>query len=60
VQGNAREWLQDCAGGCGKHLVAGVGWRDGARNADATRASGFDTDLGFDDVGIRLVREMGH
>jgi hypothetical protein len=58
VQGNAREWLQDCAGGCGKHLVAGVGWRDGARNADATRASGFDTDLGFDDVGIRLVREM--
>jgi formylglycine-generating enzyme required for sulfatase activity/tRNA A-37 threonylcarbamoyl transferase component Bud32 len=59
VQGNAREWLLDCAGGCGKHLVAGMGWRDGPRNAEATRTSGFDADLGFDDVGIRLVREVG-
>jgi serine/threonine-protein kinase PpkA len=59
VQGNAREWLLDCAGGCSKHLVAGVGWRDNARGIEPQRASGFDADTGFDDVGIRLVREIG-
>jgi formylglycine-generating enzyme required for sulfatase activity len=59
VQGNVREWLLDCAGGCGKHLVAGVGWRDGPRSAEATRSSGFDADTGFDDVGMRLIREVG-
>jgi serine/threonine-protein kinase PpkA len=59
VQGNAREWLADCAGGCGRHLVAGVGWRDNARGIEPARASGFDADTGFDDVGIRLVREIG-
>jgi formylglycine-generating enzyme required for sulfatase activity len=60
VQGNAREWLADNAGGSGgKRLVAGMGWRDDARDAEPTRTSGFDADTGFDDVGIRLVREMG-
>jgi len=60
VQGNAREWLADSAGGSGgKRLVAGVGWRDDARGADPQRASGFDADTGFDDVGIRLVLEVG-
>jgi formylglycine-generating enzyme required for sulfatase activity len=59
VQGNAREWLLDCAGSCGKHLVAGVGWRDNARGIEPQRSSGFDADTGFDDVGIRLVREIG-
>ncbi|MGH8028521.1 MAG: bifunctional serine/threonine-protein kinase/formylglycine-generating enzyme family protein [Arenimonas sp.] len=60
AHGNAREWLLDCAGGCGKHLVAGIGWRDNARGVEPTRSSGFDADTGFDDVGIRLVREVGH
>jgi formylglycine-generating enzyme required for sulfatase activity len=61
VQGNAREWLADSAGGSGgKRLVAGMGWRDDARGADPQRTSGFDADTGFDDVGIRLVRELGH
>jgi tRNA A-37 threonylcarbamoyl transferase component Bud32 len=59
VQGNAREWLADCAGGCGKRLVGGIGWRDGPRTAEPMRSSGFDADTGFDDVGIRLVREVG-
>jgi serine/threonine-protein kinase PpkA len=57
VQGNAREWLADGSGN--KRLVAGMGWRDDARDANPLRSSGFDADTGFDDIGIRLVRELG-
>ncbi len=59
VRGNAREWLSDCAGGCRQHLVSGLGWRDSAGRAEPTRSSGFDASVGFDDVGFRLVREVG-
>lgn len=59
AQGNVREWLNDCDGACKRRLVAGLGWRDGPRNADPGRTSGFDADTGFDDVGIRLVRVVG-
>jgi formylglycine-generating enzyme required for sulfatase activity len=58
VRGNAREWLTDCVGGCSRHLVTGLGWRDKASRADPFRSSGFDADTGFDDVGFRLVREV--
>jgi serine/threonine-protein kinase PpkA len=58
VQGNAREWLGDGSGS--KRLVAGMGWRDDARGAEPQRTSSFDADTGFDDVGIRLVRELGN
>lgn len=59
VRGNAREWLVDCDGGCRQRLVTGLGWRDSAGRAEPTRASGFDAGVGFDDVGFRLVREVG-
>ena len=59
VRGNAREWLVDCAGGCKQRLVSGLGWRDSAGRADPLRSSGFDAGTGFDDVGFRLVRELG-
>jgi len=59
AQGNVREWLSDCDGGCGRRMAAGLGWRDGSRNADAIRSSGLDANTGFDDVGIRLVRVVG-
>jgi serine/threonine-protein kinase PpkA len=59
VRGNAREWLVDCAGGCKQRLVTGLGWRDTAGRADPLRSSGFDAGTGFDDVGFRLVREIG-
>jgi serine/threonine-protein kinase PpkA len=59
VRGNAREWLADCDGGCRERLVSGLGWRDSASRAEPARASGFDADVGFDDVGFRLVREVG-
>lgn len=59
VRGNAREWLSDCDSGCRRRLVAGLGWRDSAGRADPLRASGFDAEVGFDDTGFRLVREVG-
>jgi formylglycine-generating enzyme required for sulfatase activity len=58
VRGNAREWLNDCAGSCRKHLVSGSGWRDSAGRAEPTRTAGLDAAIGFDDVGFRLVREV--
>ena len=57
VRGNVREWLGDCAGSCARHQVGGVGWRDSAARAEPTRASGFDSNIGYDDIGFRLVRE---
>jgi hypothetical protein len=58
VKGNAREWLLDCAGSCKQHLVGGVGWRDSANRAQRNRTDGMNADVGFDDVGFRLVREV--
>ena len=58
VRGNAREWLSDCAGSCRERLVGGLGWRDSAGRAEPMRSSGFDSAVGFDDVGFRLVREV--
>jgi hypothetical protein len=58
VKGNAREWLADCAGNCKQHLVGGVGWRDSANRAQPNRTDGMNADVGFDDVGFRLVREV--
>jgi formylglycine-generating enzyme required for sulfatase activity len=59
VRGNAREWLNDCVGTCRQHLVGGLGWRDNAARAEPLRSSGFDSKSGFDDVGFRLVRDVG-
>ena len=59
VRGNAREWLSDCARGCQRRLVAGVGWRDPPARANVQHADDFDADTGFDDIGFRLVRTVG-
>lgn len=57
LRGNAREWLSDCERGCARRLAAGLSWRDPA-SGDALQANDFDADTGFDDIGIRLVREV--
>ena len=59
AHGNTREWLEDCAAGCNRRQVAGLGWRDSALHADAIRISPFDAHAGFDDIGFRLVRVDG-
>ena len=59
AHGNVREWLDDCAAGCNRRQVAGMGWRDRAGRANALVASPFDAHAGFDDIGFRLVRVEG-
>ena len=54
ITGSFSGWLQNCAAGCQRHLVAGHAWR-GRGDAPAARAA----DHGFDDVGFRVVREIG-
>lgn len=59
AKGNVREWTADCGASCARRLIVGLGWRDSAGKADGTRSSDFDADVGFDDAGFRLVREVG-
>ena len=59
LRGNAREWLSDCARGCQRRLAAGAGWRDPPARVSAQQSDDFDADTGFDDIGFRLVREVG-
>lgn len=48
------EWVTDCgAGGCGRRMTNGKGWRT---TAAAGRA--LDASRGYDDVGFRLVRDL--
>ncbi len=58
MRGNAREWLTDCGRSCNRRLAGGLGWRDTANRGTATQADDFDADIGFDDIGFRLVREV--
>jgi formylglycine-generating enzyme required for sulfatase activity/tRNA A-37 threonylcarbamoyl transferase component Bud32 len=53
---NASEWLQDCAGGCDRHHIAGGSWRVRSGVASSNTEPG---DRGYDDVGFRLVADPG-
>ena len=53
---NASEWLQDCAGSCDRHNIAGGSWRVRSGVASGSAESGKD---GYDDVGFRLVSDLG-
>jgi tRNA A-37 threonylcarbamoyl transferase component Bud32 len=55
IEGSFSNWLQDCASGCQNHLVTGRSWRE-HKPASPIRRPG---DLGHDDVGFRVVREIG-
>lgn len=57
ARGNVREWLGDCAGGCNRRQVGGVGWRDSAARAEPAGTTGVEAAVGYDDIGFRLVRE---
>lgn len=58
LQGNVREWLADCAAGCRRRLAAGLGWRDTPARAQPLGSNDFDADVGFDDIGFRLVQDI--
>jgi formylglycine-generating enzyme required for sulfatase activity len=54
--GNASEWLQDCAGSCDRHNIAGGSWRMHSGVASSNAQPGKN---GYDDVGFRLVTDLG-
>lgn len=60
--GNVSEWSASCdAGGCEKRLVAGSSWRtdrESARSMNASPVELLSARTGFDDVGVRLVRDV--
>jgi len=59
MRGNVREWTSNCSRGCQRRLAAGVGWRDTPQRSEPGQSNDFDADTGFDDIGFRLVREVG-
>jgi serine/threonine-protein kinase PpkA len=59
LHGNVAEWLGDCAGDCNERLVAGASWRDPAGREQAAAPRAVAGGRGYDDIGFRLVRELG-
>jgi serine/threonine-protein kinase PpkA len=59
LAGNVSEWTQDCEDGTCKHrFAAGTSWRDDTGAPPATHRQALEPDRGYDDVGLRLVREL--
>jgi formylglycine-generating enzyme required for sulfatase activity len=69
--GNASEWTLACgeAGNplarllesetCPRRAAAGTSWRDGSRSPFTTHVQMLEPARGYDDVGFRLLRELG-
>src|SRR5690606_30393351 len=48
------EWNIDCSGDCAHRVTSGASWR-----SDAAGPAAREADRGYDDVGFRLVRDLG-
>ena len=69
LRGNVAEWTSACgvaepngagrpvADPCTRRLALGLSWQDGPEG-DARQERALPADRGFDDVGLRLVREL--
>jgi serine/threonine-protein kinase PpkA len=60
LAGNVAEWTADCARGsaCEKRLVAGGSWRESFAPDLRLLVGESDPARGYDDVGLRLLREV--
>ncbi|MGN6521577.1 MAG: bifunctional serine/threonine-protein kinase/formylglycine-generating enzyme family protein [Dokdonella sp.] len=64
LAGNVSEWVDVCAsrgrGGadCGEHRFRGLSWRDDDEESNLDRIDSAPADIGYANVGIRLVREL--
>lgn len=60
LTGNAAEWLADCARGsnCERRLLTGGSWREPLAADLRLSVAEADAQRGYDDVGLRLVREV--
>ena len=48
------EWNIDCSGSCAQRVASGASWRD-----DTGGPAAHDAGRGYDDLGFRLVRDIG-
>ena len=48
------EWNVDCSGNCDQRVASGASWRH-----EAAAPAGREAARGFDDLGFRLVRDLG-
>jgi formylglycine-generating enzyme required for sulfatase activity len=56
VDGNAREWVSECAGGnCKDRLALGMGWHSAS---DDEAAPAFPADNAYNTIGFRILREL--
>jgi serine/threonine-protein kinase PpkA len=58
LAGNVREWVSDCESGCRKHFALGSSWASTSGELDLGQRASFDTDTGFNTVGLRVAREI--
>jgi serine/threonine-protein kinase PpkA len=57
--GSAREWSADCRDGCARRRSLGASWRDVSDRRAKPGADEVESGIGYDDIGFRLVREVG-
>lgn len=62
IAGNVSEWIDGCAksGGaaCDQRRFRGLSWRDDDGESNLARSDTADTDIGYANVGFRVVREL--
>jgi len=61
--GNASEWTRDCVrnagkGACPERVYRGMSWRDGPDAHNLEVSGSAKSDLGYNTVGFRVVREL--
>lgn len=54
LYGNVSEWL--AGGGSGSRMFRGLSWRDGSRQTPLGREGSADSDVGYTNVGFRVLR----
>jgi formylglycine-generating enzyme required for sulfatase activity len=65
IAGNVSEWVDVCAkpgrtgSSCPVHRFRGLSWRDDDDESNLDRMDTASADLGFANVGFRVVRELG-
>ncbi|HEX5960160.1 MAG TPA: bifunctional serine/threonine-protein kinase/formylglycine-generating enzyme family protein [Rhodanobacteraceae bacterium] len=54
LYGNVSEWL--AGGGAGERVFRGMSWRDGSKQSPLDREGTADSDIGYTNVGFRVLR----
>ena len=61
ISGNVSEWMDGCAkpgDSCREHAFRGLSWRDDDSQSNLKRIDTASSDIGYANVGFRLVREL--